>query len=145
MPACDLLKVDFHQPTKRFFDLLTSHYLLPTIYRATRITETTAILIDNTNAYSDCDKSGITCSDLSEHLPVILSCYPDNKRIKNKTKYVYKRCYTPDAIKKFKDMLANTDWKHIIALGKDKDVNRTYGMFYNKYFEIYNICFPIQK
>jgi len=41
--------------------------------------------------------------------------------------------------------LANTDWKDIIALGKDTDVNRTYGMFYNKYFEIYNICFPIQK
>jgi len=35
----DLLKVDYHQPTKQFFDLLISHYPLPTIYRPTRITE----------------------------------------------------------------------------------------------------------
>ena len=143
----DLLTVDSHQPTKQFFDLLTSHYLLPTIYRPTRITETTDTLIDNifTNAYSDCEKSGIICSDLSDHLPVIISCYPNTKITKNKTKYVYRRYYSPDAIKEFKDMLADTDWKDIIASGNDKDVNRIYGMFHNKYLEIYNKCFLIHK
>jgi len=58
--------------------------------------------------------------------------------------HVYRRCYSPDAIKKFNDILMEVDWQDIVAYGKDKDVNRTYDMFHNKYLEIYNICFPIQ-
>jgi len=120
----DLLKFDSHQPTRQFFDLLASHYLLPTICRPTRITETSATLIDNifTNVYSDCEKSGIICSDLSDHLPIIISCYLNTKVTKTKTKHVYRRCYSPDAIKNFKDMLTEVDWQDIVVYGKDKDV-----------------------
>ena len=133
--------------TKQFFDLLTSHYLLPTIYRPTRITETTATLIDNifTNAYSECKKSGIICSDLSDHLPVIVSCHKNAKISKSKIKYAYRRCYSPDAIKKFKDMLSDIHWNDIIEFDSIKDVNNAYAMFYNKYREIYDICFPVEK
>jgi len=42
-------------------------------------------------------------------------------------------------------MLADTEVEDIIASGRDKDVNKTYSMFHNKYLEIYNMCFPIQK
>jgi len=42
-------------------------------------------------------------------------------------------------------MLAEIDWQDIVASGKNKDINTTYGMFHNKYLEIYNILFPIQK
>ena len=141
----DLLKVDSHQATKQFFDLLTSHYLLPTIYRPTRITETNATLIDNifTSAYSECEKSAIICSDLSDHLPVIVSCYQTPKMDKNITKY--KRCYSPDAIKNFKDLLVDINWEDITESCRNKDVNNAYAMFHKKYLEIYNICFPIQK
>ena len=43
----DLLKVDIHRPTHEYLELLYSYSMLPTIYKPTRITESTATIIDN--------------------------------------------------------------------------------------------------
>ena len=43
----DLLKVDDHRPTHNYLELIFSYSLLPTINKPTRITETTATIIDN--------------------------------------------------------------------------------------------------
>ena len=42
-----LLKVDEHRPTHGYLELIYSYSLLPTIYKPTKITETTATIIDN--------------------------------------------------------------------------------------------------
>jgi len=86
----DLLTVDSHQATKQFFFWFPDISLSFTYhYRPTRITETNATLIDNifTNAHSACEQSAIICSDLSDHLQVIVSCYQNVKTKKNITKY----------------------------------------------------------
>ena len=43
----DLLKDETHRPTSEFLDLIYSYYLVPTILKPTRITETSATIIDN--------------------------------------------------------------------------------------------------
>ena len=43
----DLLKDDSNKPTHNYIDLIYSHSLIPTIYKPTRITETSATCIDN--------------------------------------------------------------------------------------------------
>ena len=50
----DLLKINEHKETNAFYNCLTSHQLIPTITRPTRITTDTSTLIENifTNAWS---------------------------------------------------------------------------------------------
>ena len=43
----DLLKADIHRPIHGYLELLYSYSRLPTIYKSTRITESTATIIDN--------------------------------------------------------------------------------------------------
>ena len=69
----DLLKVDDHRPTHDYLELIFSYSLLPTctIYKPTRITETTATIIDNilTND-ENVIKSSILVTDITDHMPV---------------------------------------------------------------------------
>ena len=62
--------------TCSFIDCLFSNMFLPTVTCPTRITETSATLIDNiiTNVSSINPLSSIVYSDISDHLSVYLSC-----------------------------------------------------------------------
>jgi hypothetical protein len=69
----DLLASETHNPTADFANCLTSHHFLPMILQPTRITPTTATLIDNifTNSPVSVTNSAIIISDISDHLPII--------------------------------------------------------------------------
>ena len=43
----DLLKDDLHKPTHEYLDFIYSHSFIPSVYKPTRITETSATIIDN--------------------------------------------------------------------------------------------------
>ena len=69
------MKVKNHTNTAEFLDLNLTSGILPTITKPTRITHTTATLIDNIylktkNAYNS--TSAIIISHLSDHLPCLL-------------------------------------------------------------------------
>ena len=74
----DLLKLHIHSPTLSFFEHTLDHELYPCITRPTRITKTSATLIDNIfvsdTLHDNMSASIVTC-DLSDHLPckVVLS------------------------------------------------------------------------
>ena len=70
----DLLKSDTHQPTNDFVQNNLDFGLIPTVTRPTRITQSTATLIDNIFVSQNlCGKyvSNILINDTSDHLPVI--------------------------------------------------------------------------
>ena len=69
----NLLKLAEHRPTHDFFNIMTSHQLLPSILHPTRITSLTATLIDNifSNFLTDKQESYILLNDISDHLPVM--------------------------------------------------------------------------
>jgi endonuclease/exonuclease/phosphatase family metal-dependent hydrolase len=68
----DLLAFDNHAPTNDFIECMTVHHFFPLILQPTRITSTTATLIDNTFTNSlDCIiDSAIVTSEISDHLPI---------------------------------------------------------------------------
>lgn len=68
----NILNIDSHQPTYDFINLMSSNGLYPLISKPTRITGSTATLIDNifTNNLEFNMVSGILYADLSDHLPV---------------------------------------------------------------------------
>ena len=70
----DLLKSSEHKMTQSFLNCLLEHDMLPTIMRPTRITHTTATLINNifvsSKLYRDFE-SALILNDMSDHLPVL--------------------------------------------------------------------------
>ena len=68
----NILNIDSHQPTYDFINLMSSNGLYPLISKPTRISGSTATLIDNifTNNLEFNMVSGILYADLSDHLPV---------------------------------------------------------------------------
>ena len=68
----DLLQYNKHVQTNNYFDTLISNGLLPLITVPTRITQTSATIIDHisTSHKSDRYVAGILLSSLSDHLPI---------------------------------------------------------------------------
>ena len=62
--------------THDYVDAMFSNYLIPQITKQTRITPTTATLIDNIYNNDILDENnqlqGILCSDSSDHLPIFI-------------------------------------------------------------------------
>jgi hypothetical protein len=71
----DLLKCDTHPPSSEFLDTNMLHTLLPSITKPTRVTNSSATIIDNIfSNYIDSTKlsSYILTTDISDHYPI---CY----------------------------------------------------------------------
>ena len=70
----NILNSQSHQPTNEFINLMLSNSMYPLISKPTRITSSTATLIDNifTNNLElhVSRSSGILYTDLSDHLPI---------------------------------------------------------------------------
>ena len=68
----NILNSHSHQPTNEFINLMTSNSLYPLISKPTRITSSTATLIDNifTNNLDLTMNGNILYTDWSDHLPV---------------------------------------------------------------------------
>ena len=72
--SLDLLKNTVHKNTQEFLELNLGHRLLPCISKSTRITHSTAMLIDNifctVDMHGSC-KSNILIDDISDHMPCL--------------------------------------------------------------------------
>ena len=81
--------------THEYLDLIYSYSLIPLIHKPTRITKVSATIIDNILTNLDSSViSKIVLTDISDHLPTILTA---NLSVKNKPhdkEYVYKRVFS---------------------------------------------------
>ena len=140
----DLLNYQSHNQTGEFFDMMSSFSLIPLITRPTRITNTTATLIDNifTNDHMNMINStqGILVTDISDHYPIFYI----NKLINEEERevFIYKRKYTPQNKANFIDDLSSIDWLDIC---KDANTNDSFDTFHNKLCELHNKHFPVVK
>ena len=68
----DLLKLDLNYNSNSFINIMFSSSFYSTISKPTRITKSTATLIDNifSNTLEEKFKTGLLLTDLSDHLPV---------------------------------------------------------------------------
>ena len=112
--------------------------------RLTRITETSATCIDNilTNN-EDITQSTIIVTDITDHMPTILSSNIDFTMQKQFTKNVtYKRKLCDANINRLKQKLSNVNWHEVLS---NDDVNSDYNKFVDKFNGLYDECVPLRK
>ena len=149
----NLIKADTHPQTNDFLSIMTAHSFIPTITKPTRITSTTATLIDNvfinciTAKYARC----ILCSDISDHLPIMVKInLIAPKKFKCPKKAPYER-YLPETINTFKMDLGNANWNlnthHLnIPVGTTNfNPGDCYTRFLETFSHIFNAHFPLTE
>ena len=140
----DLLKYCRHNPTKNFVNSLFSNSHLPLINRPTRITSTTATLIDNiiSNSIDGKTESGILFNDISDHLSVFQISSIDAGGVSEfKRNYSGFRRITPENIQSFKLDLEHANWNFTSM----DDPNEAFDNFQSKFLKLYENSFPLQK
>ena len=118
----DFLKHSVHKRTQDFIELNLDNNLLPSITRPTRITKSSATLIDNIivsqSLMANC-KSRIVIDDISDHLPSIVKF--DEMLQKCKTsKLVTSRNLNERTLQKISDSLTRTNWSDVITENVDE-------------------------
>ena len=137
----DLLKSEIHNPTLDFLISLFSYSFWPLVTRPTRVTSSSATLIDNifTNniALKMSCVNGIVINDITDHFPIFHIC--KDVVINEEEKIIFKRNFTHKAQLLFTSLLQDVDWSCIL---NESDTNKAYAMFMHVYSDIYNKTFP---
>ena len=108
----DLLKSNVHTETQTFLDINFDNHLFPCITRPTRITKTSATLIDNTFISENLHKSFDSCvltHDVSDHLPSLINIHNQTKNTSDHLEFE-SRSLTKEKILDIKTYLHNTNW-----------------------------------
>ena len=112
----DLLKIENHKPTQDFFNSNIDNQLFPTITKPTRITATTATLLDNLMvnlALNQNYQSGILVDDISDHLPCLLILKERRCEQKEPLKFTT-RSMTDNDISIINEYLLNIPWETVL-------------------------------
>ena len=120
----DLLHSDIHTPTHKFLNMLLDMQLFPTITCPSRITQTSATLIDNifiSEKFQRDYDSALLVTDTSDHLPIM--CLLKQTKITDKTPLTFEsRSLTPEKLNVIKNKLQLEDW-HGLLNKTDVDEN----------------------
>ena len=113
----DFLKAETHRNTLSFIESTLDNNFIPTITKPTRITKSSATLIDNillsTNLIGR-HNCGILCTDISDHLPCLVSLNNVNC-LKREPLKITTRSMNEQNIKKLKTALEKTNWDQIVV------------------------------
>ena len=135
----DLLKAS-HRPTQEFIEGFTEKGFFPTIALPTRLTDTTATLIDNiwTNNVTKNTTSGLVTVRISDHLPVF--AFIEGLKDEEKPNGIgsKKRLVNERRIAGFADQLNTWCFDEIRAQGIEANVAR----FRNEFRDMYDTAFP---
>ena len=139
----NLLNSDTHLPTSEFIDINFSHSLFPAINKPTRITNSSATLIDNifttTNMMTN-STSGILMWDLSDHYPVFLVNYVESETPTET--YKITRTHSETNKQAFKAAISSVDWTPVTSA---RDAQVSYTLFHQIISKTYDKAFPPKK
>ena len=128
----------------KFLNILSSYAFYPCINIPTRVTPVSSTLIDNifTNTLGENKNSGVFTYDVSDHLPIFLisSQLLLNNLNKGNTNKLRKE--NTQTVMALNEDLANEEWNDILV---EKDVNKAYENFINKFIYYYNKNIPLVK
>ena len=123
----DLLKANIHEETQEFLDINFEKNILPCITRPTRITKSTATLIDNIfisqHLHNSFDSS-ILISDISDHMPSIVNIH--DQKLDN-TKSLEFKCRSLNEktkITELNNLLSVVDWSTLHSNNVDVAFNQ---------------------
>ena len=140
----DFLKSDTHEPTNEFIQSNLDFGLIPTVTRPTRITQSTATLIDNIFVSQNlCGKyvCNILINDTSDHLPVVCTL-SDLKTIKREPIRLTSRDTRNKNMQALKRQLERHDW---FADLKYQSVSEDMNKVYETLKEKVDYCIPIKE
>ena len=136
----DILNYYSHVHTAQFVDMMSSSGFLPLITRPTRVTATSATLIDNifTNNLMDISHSlhGLFITDVSEHFPIFHASR--RMQMSDVDVNMYKRLFSLKN-KEFYHAVGTTNWDEI---DRATDTQQAFDLFHNQLTELYNKHFP---
>ena len=119
----DLLHCNKHQKTEDFVQINLDHLMFPTMTRPTRITKSTATLIDNIIISQSCYssyESNVLIDDISDHLPSV--CILKNANVFRKKSITIKSRDTRKRnMEALKRSLDSTDWSELSTLTNVND------------------------
>ena len=129
----DLLQYNQHGHTNAYVETLLSNSLLPLITLPTRITDTTATIIDHisTSHKSDTYDTGIIQSSLSDHLPIFYVRHNDTSR--PLPKYVKSRKINTETTRVFTELITNTSFATVTEENRPKQA-------FDNFFNIIEKC-----
>ena len=125
----DVIKYNCHRDTENFINMMLENSSFPCITRPTRVTKSTATVIDNIFTSISMQKSlhsGIILHDISDHFPSIIVVEGILAR-KREQKVVYTRDITDCKISAIQSKLTSVNWSEF---SKMHDVNESYDTFY---------------
>ncbi len=139
----DLLKHDTNNLINNYLNIFYNHDMRPLIDRPTRITPSSATLIDNifTNVLTHDIKSGIFVTGLTDHFPIfqITKSVPIKHANSNYcTKF---RLINQNRIQNFYNHLSLVDWSFVT---NNEICESAYNAFISKFIKLYNIYFPLK-
>ena len=116
----DYLKINTHRNTQKLFELNLTNNVLPTIFKPTRVTNSSATLIDN--IYVDTEigcniSSHIITTDISDHFLCLTIIH--NIKINNNMTQSSKRKINDSVLRNIKGALSNKDWNYL----NEMDIN----------------------
>ena len=125
----DFLKAHSHQLTNDFIQLNLDLEMIPTITRPTRITKSTATLIDNIIvSQNNCGNyiASILVDDMSDHLPTI--CVINSlKAMTREPLKICSRDTCPKNLRALKSQLDNHDWStHLIGSSPSENMEQVH-------------------
>lgn len=151
----DLMKYDIDNNVTKYINELLNFNFLPYVLLPTRITSTSATILDHvfSNNYNDSKyshKTGLLCSDISDHMANFLFLTAENRKSRDGTSMtndsnenkIYKRSFSEANIRSFCYSLNNVDWS---ILYEKEDVDSVYNIFESVISSCYNDSFTIIK
>ena len=140
----NLLNYDVHNNTAEFTDMMYANSFIPLVTRPTRITQSSATLIDNifTNDLENLATSmqGILVADITDHFPVAYINTEYSNLEKEIT--VLKRVSTARNRTLFLNAISNLDWSDIYS---SSDTQSAFSAFHEKLIKLYDMYIPKQK
>ena len=139
----DLLKKDSHEPTRKFMEQNLEREMYPIITNPTRITNSSATLIDNIIVSKNIfqySSGAILVEDISDHLPCLLIV----KHIQFKRKepiVITSRKLTPKSLDNIRTKLTQAD---LLRDSDYNDVNSLFNTFHSQLTKIIDSVAPLE-
>ena len=147
----DLIKYTKHKANSEFIEINLEHQLLPTITKPTRVTRTTATLLDNIiigKTFQVNYEPSIVISDLSDHFPCLLQLC-DNSILTKPPKKIITRGLNQEKVVKVNNILHEINWEEELAANT---VSEQYNRFHHilqdtldKVAPFHSVKIPTQK
>ena len=140
----NILSYEAHPQTTAFIDMMYQYGFLPLINRPTRVSSTSATIIDNifsnNNDVITNSCQGIMVTDISDHFPIFhISNFFDDTA---KDIYITKRSFTEENKRKFLEEIGSFDWDSIY---KVKHAQHAFSLFHTQLCTAFNKHFPKKR